>query len=123
MADGAMTAPALTGLNERIAAAFGQGVKSDDVFALIVEAEAALVATGEAVEQTRKRAFDPVLRTNDVAEARRQAEDAEFRYKRLEAAVTQLRERLQQVRAGEEDQRRWAAYNSTKDTRNKLAAE
>jgi hypothetical protein len=49
-------------------------------------------------------------RVTPVSDARRQAEDAAFRRERLEAAVTRLRERLQQARVGEEDQWRWAAY-------------
>jgi hypothetical protein len=62
-------------------------------------------------------------RVTPVSDARRQAEDAAFRRERLEAAVTRLRERLQQARAGEEDQRRWAAYEVAKATRDELAAE
>jgi hypothetical protein len=50
-------------------------------------------------------------------------EDAAFRRERLQTAVTRLRERLEEVRAEEEDQRRWVAYEKAKAERDKLAAE
>ena len=114
---------AASDLDDRIAAAFGDDVKSDDVKALIVEAETASLASGEAAEQARGRALDPALTANDVAEARRQMEDAAFRRERLQTAVSRLQERLKEVRAQEEDQRRRIAYKKAKAERDKLAAE
>ena len=58
-----------------------------------------------------------------VGEARRQMEDAAFRRDRLQAAVTRLQERLNELRAQEEDARRWAAYRKAEAERDKLAAE
>ncbi len=110
-------------LDDRIAAAFGDDVKSDDVKALIVEAETASLASGEAAEQARGRALDPALTANDVAEARRQMEDAAFRRERLQTAVSRLQERLKEVRAQEEDQRRRIAFKKAKAERDRLAAE
>jgi hypothetical protein len=53
---------------------------------------------------------NPALSSSDVAEPRRQMEDAAFRRERLQTAVTRLRERFEEVRAQEEDERRWVAY-------------
>ena len=118
-----ITILASTDLDDRIAAAFRDGVKSDDVKALIAEVEAASLTSGEAAEQARSRALDPALTANDVAEARRQMDDAAFRRERLQTAVTRLQDRLKEVRAQEEDQRRWIAYEKAKAERDKLAEE
>ena len=118
-----ITTLASADLDDRIAAAFRDGVKSDDVNVLIVEAETASLASGEAAEQARGRALDPALTANDVAEARRQMEDAAFRRERLQTAVTRLQNRLKEVRGQEENQRRWLAYEKAKAERDKLAAE
>jgi hypothetical protein len=50
-------------------------------------------------------------------------EDAAFRRDRLQTAVTRLRERLEQVKAKEEDQQRQLVYERVKAERDKLAAE
>ncbi len=112
-----------TDLEGRIAAAFDDGAKSDDVARLIQEAEAAAVATGEAAERARARALDPTMLAADVATARREMEDAGFRRDRLQAAVTRLGVRLGELRAQEEDQRRRIAYEGAKVKRDKLASE
>jgi hypothetical protein len=116
------TIPELS-LDERIVAAFGDGAKSADVAILIKEAQAASLSCNDAAERVRKRALDPILSVNDVAEARRQMDDAAFRRDRLLTAVTRLRERLEEVKAEEEDQRRRHAYDQVKAERDKLAAE
>ena len=110
-------------LDERIAAAFGDGAKSEDIAALIKEAKAASLLCTDTAERARKRALDPVLSVDDVADARRQMEDAAFRCDRLQAAVTRLRERLEQVKAHKEDQQRQVVYERVKAERDKLAAE
>jgi hypothetical protein len=50
-------------------------------------------------------------------------EDAVFRRERLQAAVSRLKDRLKEVRAQEENQRRWIAYEKVKAERDKLAGE
>jgi hypothetical protein len=50
-------------------------------------------------------------------------EDAAFQRDRLQTATTRLRERLQEVRAQEEDYRRRLAYEEAKAERDQLAAE
>jgi DNA repair exonuclease SbcCD ATPase subunit len=110
-------------LDDRIAVAFADGVKSSDVSLLIAEAEAAAAAADEAAERARERALDPALTANAVAEARRQMEDAVFRRERMQAAVTRLKERLLEVKALEENERRRIAYDKVKAERDLLAQE
>jgi hypothetical protein len=110
-------------LDERIAAAFSAGSKSDDVPELIGEAEAAAVSAGEAVQHARERALDPALSAEDVAIARHEMADAAFRSDRMQTAVTKLGDRLRELKAQEEDQRRWLAHERAKAERDKLAAE
>jgi hypothetical protein len=110
-------------LDERIAAAFGDAAKSADVAALIKQTEAASLSSNDAAERARKRALDPILSANDVAEARRQMEDAAFQRDRLQAAVTRLGERFEQLKDQEENDRRQAAYDKARVVRDQLAAE
>ena len=110
-------------LDERIAAAFSTGSKSDEVAKLIGEAEAAAVSAGEAAQHARERALDPALSAEDVAIARHEMEDAAFRRDRMQTAVTKLGDRLRELKAQEEDHRRWLAYEKAKAERDKLAVE
>jgi len=112
-----------TDLDDRIAAAFTDGAKSEEVASLIRETEAAAIAADDTAERGRSRALDPALSAPDVAAARREMDDAAFRRERLQVAVTKLGERLREVRADEEDQRRRIAYKKAKAERDKLAAE
>lgn len=117
------TALAASDLDEHIVEAFREGAKSTDVMNLIKEAEAAATASGDAAEQSRKRALDPALAPADVAVARREMDDAAFRRDRLETAVQRLGDRLNALRAEEEDQRRRVAYDKAKAERDALAEE
>src|SRR6476620_8409613 len=104
-------------LDNRIARVFTAGTKADAVAVLVTEAEAAMVCAGEAAQKARQRALDPKLCIPDVAVARHEMEDAAFRRDRMQAAVTRLKERLSEVMAQEEDQRRWLAYEKVKAER------
>lgn len=110
-------------LDQRITAAFSSSAKSAGLAELIGEAEAAAASAGVAAEHARERALDPALSAADVAAARSDMENAAFRRDRLEVAVTKLGERLRELRAQEEDSRRWSAYEKAKAERDKLAAE
>jgi hypothetical protein len=110
-------------LDERIAAAFGDGAKSEDVAALIKEAIAASLVCNDTAESARRRALNPVLSGSEIADARKEMEDAAFRRERLQTAVTGLRERLERVKAQEEDQERQLVYDRVKAERDKLVAE
>lgn len=67
--------------------------------------------------------MEPTLSIGDVATARREMEDAAFRRDRMQVAVIKLGERLRELKAQEEDQRRWLAYEKAKAERDELAAE
>jgi hypothetical protein len=112
-------------IDDRIATAFmaNDGVTSEIVAVLILEAEAAALASAEAADQARQRALDPALTTNAVAEARRVMDDAAFRCHRLQTAVIRLRERLKELRAQEENDRRTAKYKMVRAERDRLASE
>jgi hypothetical protein len=110
-------------LDDRIAAAFADGARSGDVAALIKQAELALQSSGEVAERARLRALDPTLSVNVVADARRAMDDAAFKHDRLQAAVTKLGERLEQLKDQEENARRQAAYDEAKAERDELAKE
>jgi hypothetical protein len=110
-------------LDDRIAAAFVDGAKSSDVAALIKQTERAARSAADAAEQARKRALDPTLSAHDVVGARRAMDDAAFKRDRLQAAVTRLGERLEQLKDQEENARRQAAYDKARVERDQLAAE
>jgi hypothetical protein len=110
-------------LEDRIAATFADDVTSADIISMIAEVEGAALASGKSAEHARERALDPALTAKAVAEARRQMEDSAFGRERLQTAVSRLRERLKEVRAQEENQRRWIAYEKVKADRDMLAAE
>ena len=71
-------------LDERIAAAFADGVTSADVISLILEAEGAALASGKSADHARERALDPTLTATAVVQARREIEDSAFRRERLQ---------------------------------------
>jgi len=110
-------------LDDRIAAAFLSGAISTDVEELIANSEAAAASSEEAVEVARAQALDPTLPTEKVQTARQQMDDAAFRRDRLRMAVTKLRDRLQQLKAQEDNERRWQAYEKAKAERDKLVSE
>jgi membrane-bound lytic murein transglycosylase len=110
-------------LDNRISAAFRKTATSEEVAALILEADTAALEAGKAAERARSRALDPALNAKLVSEARKEMEDSAFRRERLENAVTRLRERLERLKAREEDARREIAYQQVVAERNKLAAE
>jgi hypothetical protein len=110
-------------LDERIAAAFNNGVNSTDVDTLIKAAEAASVSANASAERARTRALDPALSATAATAARRAMEDAAFQRDRLQVAVTKLRERLIAVKADEEDARRLRVYEEVAAERDRLAAE
>jgi hypothetical protein len=112
-----------TNLDERIAAAFGEGSKSDDFATLIQDAEAAAIAADDVALRAKDRALDPAQPAVEVTTARREADDAAFKRDRLQMAVKRLRERLLVVRAAEENHRRQRDYDKAIVERDKLAQE
>ena len=110
-------------LEARIAAAFTDGANPDGVAALIKEAEAVAHSLGVAAEEANIIACSAVRSTAEKRDARRLIEDAAVQRERLQTAIADLREPLDEVRKQEEDKRRWPAYEQAKATRDKLAAE
>jgi hypothetical protein len=115
--------PVAANLDDRIAAAFAEGAKSDDFASLIRDAEAAAITADDVALRARDRALDPAQPAANVATARREMDDAVFRRDRLQVAVKRLGERLLVVRAAEENDRRILAYEKAKLLRDKLAQE
>jgi len=110
-------------LDDQIVDAFLPGAQSTDVVELIANVEAAAAASGEAAQLARSQALDPKLSAEKVALARREMEDAAFRRDRMQVAVAKLGERLNDLKAHEENERRWASYEKAKAERDKLVAE
>ena len=110
-------------LDDRIAAAFSDGTRSEDVAALIKEVDVAALALGEAADRARQRALDPALTPADVAMARSRMEDAAFRRDRMNVALPRLVERAKELEHQEEQQRRWAGFEKAAAERDALAAE
>jgi hypothetical protein len=113
----------VAGLDERIAAAFSEGVASSDVADLIHEAEAAAAAAGEKSDAARQRALDPTLSASGVADARREMEDAVFRRDRLQEAVRRLGQRQKELRRQEHQSQLRSDYDAAVADRDVLAAE
>jgi chromosome segregation ATPase len=110
-----------TALEDRLAAAFDDGSKADDVKVLIKEVEAAALAADEAAKHARERALDPA--SKNVALARREMSDADFRRDRLQAALPKLQARQKKLLASEENAQRRIAYAKAEAVRDKLATE
>lgn len=110
-------------LDDRIAAAFADGVRSEHVAQLIVEAEAAATSAIAAAESARMRALDPTHSALEVSEARRETDEATFRRDRMQEAVRRLGERLREVKQQEVQHRRQIAYDRAKADRDRLAEE
>ena len=110
-------------LDDRIAAAFADGAKSNDVATLIKDTENATASASDVAEQARNHALDPTLSNSELNDARKCMDDAAFRCDRLQAAMGELRERLAQLKDQEENARRQVAYDKVKAVRDDLAKE
>ena len=110
-------------LDARIAAAFADGAKSNDVAPLIRDTEHAATSASEQAEQARNHALDPTLSSFELKDARKCMDDAAFKRDRLQAATGKLRERLAELKDQEENARRQVAYDKAKTARDELATE
>jgi hypothetical protein len=100
-----------------------QAPPSGDVVALIAEAKRAAQRADNEATAPRAVAMDPTLSRADVADARRQMEDALFRRDRAKAAIERLGDRLGQLRHLEDQARRREAYDKAKAERDELGKE
>jgi hypothetical protein len=109
------------GLDTRIAGAFAEDAKSDDVRCLLADVEAVAKEAEAAAEQTRARALDPLV--EDVIVARRAMDDAAFKRDRLTEAAKRLGARVAELRALEEACAQRAEHDQVLAERNRLAEE
>jgi hypothetical protein len=110
-------------MDARIAAAFTDGVTSQDVGRLLVEVEAAANAADAVATEARTGALDPLLSRDDVNGARREMDDAKFTRERLTEAARRLGERLVELRALEKARTQRAEHERVQAERDRLAAE
>jgi len=110
-------------LDARIAAAFADGAKSNDVATLIKDAEHGAASASDRAEQARNHALDPTLSGSELKDARKCMDDAAFKRDRLQAALGKLRERLAELKDQEENARRLVAYDKAEAVRDELAKE
>jgi hypothetical protein len=108
-------------LDARIASAFAEDAKSDDVSSVLNDVETAAIAAGAAAEGARSAALNPL--TQDVIAARRTMDAAAFRRDRLAEAARQLAQRVGALRAREADRSRRAELERVLAERNRLAEE
>lgn len=106
-------------LSDRIRAAL-QGGKSDGVSALISEVELAAGHSRDASAAARARALDPILSSDEVAQARKASEDAIFDAERMTRAAVSLREALTAFEASEAQERRRGVYDAARARRDAI---
>ena len=94
-------------LEQRIAVALSDSIKSDVVAELIQEVESAAQAADENATKAREQALDPAV-VVDVASVGAAVATATLSCDRLQAALPRLQERLKQVRE-QEDLAAWKA--------------
>ncbi|MBB3610975.1 hypothetical protein [Rhizobium sp. BK602] len=96
-------------LDYRIADAFVTNPTSESLATLLREVQESNSAAQQESKEAEARALDPKLRPADVAIARQQMEDADFRSKRMDAAAGELQTLLNKTKDREEaDARRQA---------------
>jgi hypothetical protein len=108
-------------LDARIAAAFADDAKSDDVRRVLADVEAAANVAEAAAQDARARALDPLVA--DVIVARRAMDDAAFKRDRLIEAAKRLAKRVDELKALEKARRQGAEHKRVCDERERLAAE
>jgi hypothetical protein len=108
-------------LDTRIAAAFAEDAKSDDVRRVLTDVEAAAKEAEAAAEEARARALDPLVK--DVIFARRAMDDAAFRRDRLIEAAKRLGVRIDKLKALEKARAQRAEHERVSAERNRLAEE
>jgi len=108
-------------LDARIATAFGDDVKSDEVRRVLADVEAAAKLAEAAAEDARARALDPLVA--DVIVARRAMDDAAFKRDRLIEAAKRLAKRVDELKALEKARAERAEHEQVLAERNRLAEE
>ena len=107
-------------LEKRIAAVLAPDATSADVAAMIAEVGAALPAAIDAAERERIHSLDPVV---DAQKAQQSLADAQFARDRLQAALTALQRRLQELQESEYSVLWHDQYSQVEAESHALAAE
>ena len=110
-------------LEDRIASAFAEDAKSDDVRSVLADVEAAREEAEAEAQRARSAALDPLAQNGDGIAARAAMEDAVFRRDRMAEAARQLGQRVGALRTREADCRRRAELERVLAERNRLAEE
>jgi hypothetical protein len=110
-------------LAKRIAAALNTETPSDEIAALIEEAQRARVAAEEAHGKAYARALDPTAGADDASVAKHEADDLRFEMDRLGSALDVLRRAHNEAKARESNEQRRAAYDAAKAERDALVQE
>ena len=110
-------------LDARIAAAFADGARSNDVATLIKDTEHAAASASQQAERARNHALDPTLSGFELTDARKSMDDVAFKRDRLQAATGKLRDRLAELKDQEENARRQVVYDKAEVVRDELAQE
>jgi hypothetical protein len=118
-----VTAEPAHDLGLRIVSAIAQDAKSGDVARLLAEVEAAASAAEIAADTARKEALDPLLSGEDLKLARREMDDTSFRRDRLREAASKLAQRVEALKALEQDRAQRAEHDRILAERNRLAEE
>lgn len=113
-------APKEKDLDDRIADAFEAELASDGLKALLDEVEQTNTEAQAQSKAAEARALDPKLRPADVAAARWEMDDANFRSKRMDSAAVQLKELHSAAVSREKKQRAAAEYAASKAERDQL---
>jgi hypothetical protein len=109
------------GPDTRIAAAFAEEVKSEEVRCVLEDVQAAAKEAEAAAEDARTRALDPLV--EDVIVARRAMDDAAFERDRLIEAAKRLGVRVDVLRTLEKERAQRAEHEQVLAERNRLAKE
>lgn len=107
-------------IDDRIADAFEATLGSDALKALLDEVEQTNMEAQSQSKVAEARALDPKLRPADVAAARWEMDEANFRSKRMDAAAIQLKDLHSQALAREAKQRAADEYAAAKSERDQL---
>ena len=113
----------MTALADRIAGALSEETTSEEIAALIAEAEQTRRVAESDRDASHARALDPTAGADAASEAKRQTDDLRFEVERLESALEALRAAHKAAKAREADARRRTAYDAAKMERDALMEE
>lgn len=110
-------------LDERITTALTGEPRSDDIAALIQDAESALHDADDDIERHGERSLDPLCPAEEAVQAREAFTAAHLARDRLITALPRLRAKLKEARAAEYAVQWQAEYERAEAKRNDLARE